>query len=121
MPRPIQSFTPQDKTLSMVFLVSSSGTATTYSDFNTKDGSIDYFGTHLRQAFDYTLIDNLGGGLIRVCYNKPEYDLTNYAIGAKTLKAGDALYIEEEVWHLRIYYIVPSIVELVFKSDKDQS
>ena len=118
MTRPVQQKSPEDLTLTMVMLISSSGVAGIYNDFNFKDGSIDYFGIKVKQAFKYTLIDNIGTGYIRICYNRPEYDLTKQVIGTKMLKSGDTLYIDENVWNIRIYYITPSSVELILKSDK---
>jgi hypothetical protein len=118
MARPIQQYSPSDLSLSLVLLVSSSGMAGNYADFNLRDGSINYFGFPLRQSFQYNLIDNIGIGYVRICYNRPDYNLSLSILGSKTLGPGDALYIEEDMWHIRIYYISPSTVELVLKSDK---
>lgn len=97
----------------LVLLVSDSGSAGVYEEFNFKDGSIQYFDAALKQSFQYTLIDNLGTGSIRVCYNRPGYDLTSSVIGAKTLRSLDSIYLDEDIWNIRIYYIEPSTVELV--------
>jgi hypothetical protein len=119
MTRPVQSISPTDKFLTMALLTVSGVSPGDYSDVSLNDGSINYFGITIKQTFQYVLIDNIGTGNIRICYNKPGYNLSTSVIGSKTLKSGDSLYIEEEIWHLRIYYITPSTVEFVLKSDKD--
>ncbi|HRZ18953.1 MAG TPA: hypothetical protein P5136_02760 [Methanofastidiosum sp.] len=119
MTRPIQRLSPTDKFVTMAFLVAPGTVGGTYTDLTFNDGSIDYFGTTLKQSFKYTLIDVVGGGSVRVCYNKPGYILSQPIKGAKTLNSGDSLYIEEDVWHVRIYFIGPSTVELILKSDKE--
>ena len=88
-------------------------------EYNFINGSIRYFEKRLKNSFDYTLIDNIGNGSIRFSYNRPALDITGYTNGAKTLKPGDAIYIEEPIWFVKIYYIENSTVELILKSDKD--
>jgi len=118
MPYPSQSPSSSNSLVSLALLVPATGLAGTYADFNFEDGTINYLGVLLRQTFQYTLIDNRGAGSIRICYNRPGYSLTTGVAGSKTLGSGDSIYIEEDVWHVRIYYITPSVVELVLKSDK---
>ena len=93
-----------------------SGNAGEYLNINFMDGSVQYFDTALKQAFDYVLVDNIGEGQIRVMHNRLYDDLINPAVGAKTLKASDSIYIEEEVKSLRIYFIESSTIELVLKT-----
>jgi hypothetical protein len=102
--------------VNLVMLVTSSGIPGTYSDFNLKDGSINYFNNYLKQTFQYTLIDNIGTGRIRICYNKPYYDISSSKMGSKMLRSLDSIYLEEDIWHIRIYYIDPSAVEIVLTS-----
>ena len=118
MARSRQQYSPSDLSLSFALLVSSSGIANAYEDFDFMDGSIDYFGFTIKQSFQFTLIDNIGKGYVRVCYNNPGYNLTASIKGSKTLSPGDTFYVEEDVWHIRLYYISSSAVELVLKSDK---
>ena len=47
----------------------------------------------------------------------PELDMTLPVTGAKTLRPGDALYFQEVVWHVSIYCITNTSVELVLKRD----
>lgn len=115
-PKTVNNQSPIDSQITMALLVGS-GIAGTYSTFNFLDASIHYFGVSMKQTFQYTLIDNIGTGEIRVCYNKPEYTLTNPIIGSKTLSSKDSMYIEEDVFSIRVYYITASTVELVLKSD----
>lgn len=107
------------KYINLALLVSGPGVACTYADFNFRDGSIDYFNTHIKQSFNYTLIDNIGTGSIRVCYNRPGYDLSTSVTGSKTLRSLDSLYLDEDIWHIRIYYIEASTVELVLMAKND--
>jgi len=96
-----------------------SGTAGETKTFLFTDGSISYFDRTLKNSFEFMLIDNISTGSIRVTYNHPELDLTDYIDGAKTLRANDSLYIEEIITSLKIYFIQNSIVEIVLKSAKE--
>lgn len=117
MPR---ATSPKESILSIV-LLSGTVTAESYLDFNFLDGSINYFGNIIKQSFEYTLIDNVGSGSIRICYNKPEYNISSSVIGSKTLRSLDSLYVDEPIWHVRIYGIENSTVELICKSTVDQN
>jgi len=118
MGRQVQDLSPSEKQPTIVLLATGGAVGSTVQ-YNLIDGSITYFERILRNSFSYTMIDNIGSGEIRVTYNRPSIDITNYTNGAKTLKAGDSLYVEENVWHIKIYFIQDSTVELVLKSDKD--
>jgi len=118
MGRRIPHQSPSEKMPTLVFLTVSE-VAGTDTNFNFIDGSIRYYERILKNAFSYVMIDNIGNGTIRVTYNRPYLDLTTYIDGAKTLKAGDALYVEEDVQNIKIHFIEDSIVEMVLKSDKD--
>jgi hypothetical protein len=104
----------------LVLLISESATAGVYDEFNFKDGSISYFDANLKQSFQYTLIDNIGRGIIRICYNRPGYNLTSAVIGTKTLYPLDSLYLDEDIWNIRIYYVEPSTVELVLTAKNEE-
>ena len=109
---------PKDSLLRYALLVDSDSAGMTNSlIFN--DGSIEYFGISIRQNFQYALIDNVGLGTVRISYNRPGIDMSLPTNGAKTLDAKDALYIEEEVWGIDIYYETASTVEIILKSDKE--
>ena len=56
MTRPVQQKSPEDLTLTMVMLISSSGVAGIYNDFNFKDGSIDYFGIKVKKIMVISFI-----------------------------------------------------------------
>lgn len=109
---------PSEKMPTLV-LLATTGAAGTTKEYNFINGSIVYYERILKSAFSYTMIDNIGAGEIRVTYNRPALSLTTYIDGAKTLKSGDSLYVEEDVWHIKIYFVQDSTVELVLKSDKD--
>jgi hypothetical protein len=94
------------------------GTAGETKDYILTDGSITYFERKLRSSFEFALIDNLGTGSIRISYNRPALDLSNYTNGAKTLKTGDSFYIEEIITSLKIYFVQNSAIEIVLKSAK---
>jgi len=119
MARKIPINSPSEKMPTLVLLTTSAAAGEVKS-FKFTDGSIRYYERILKNSFLYVMIDNIGSGEIRVTYNRPELDLITYIDGSKTLKAGDSLYVEEEVWHVKIYFIQDSIVELVLKSDKDE-
>lgn len=118
MGRQVQDLSPSEK-MPTLTLLATSGMAGEIREFNFINGSITYYERVLRSAFSYTMIDNIGTGEIRVTYNRPALSLTTYINGSKTLKAGDSLYVEEDVWHIKIYFVQDSTVELVLKSDKD--
>jgi hypothetical protein len=113
-----QLITPSEAMPTTVILYYS-GTAGETKQFNFLDGSITYYEKILRNSFSYTLIDNIGTGSIRVSYNRPTLDISNYVNGAKTLKTQDTFYIEEEISYLTIYFIQNSNIEIVLKSAKD--
>ncbi len=117
MGRQIQNIGPSEAMPTVVFLMNTAS-AGTIMGYNFINGSIRYFEKILKNSFEYTLVDNIGNGTIRISYNRPSLDITGYTDGAKTLKPGDSLYIEESIWFIKIYYIETSIVELILKSDK---
>ena len=117
MTRPKRNLSPTDKMPTTVLLVHA-GVIAEIVDFNFIDGSVVYNGREVKNAFDFTLFDNIGNGVIRITYNSPSKDITSYVNGAKTLKAGDSFYIEEEIKNVKIYFVEASIVELVLKSEK---
>ncbi len=102
-----------------VVLLYGTGSPGQVKDFKFTDGSIRYFERILKNSFTYVLIDNIGTGKVRITYNRPELDISNYMDGAKTLRAGDSIYLEEDVWHIKVFFIESSTVELVLKSDKE--
>lgn len=118
MGRLIQNYSASEKMPTLVFL-SHVGSIDETMNFTFTDGSIRYFERIIKNAFDYTLVDNVGTGKIRVSYNRPNLNITEYSNGAKTLKAGDSIYIEDEVWNIKILFLESSIIELVLKSDKN--
>lgn len=117
MPRPIDKYSnPRDDyfKLSLLYDIGTAGIAKL---LRFDDGSINYLGAFLKQNFMYLLIDNIGTGSIRISFNKPTLDISSSKNGAKTLKAGDSLYIEDDVWCVNIYYIENSEVELVLRNN----
>jgi|SRR5271157_76270 len=88
---------------------------------NFQDGSINYFGTNLKQTFRYVLVDNIGTGKIRISYNRPDMGITTPVIGSKTLSSLDSIYLEEDIWDITIYFIEASTVEIVAKAFKDDT
>jgi len=98
-----------------IFLVRSGTTATSY-EYDFMDGSLTYFETTITQSFEYLLVDNIGDGSVRIAFNKKGMDLSSSIDGAKTLKAGDVLYIQDSVRQIGIYFIEDSIVELALMS-----
>jgi len=118
MGRQVQDFSPSEK-MPTIVLLAAMGSVGSIKEYNLIDGSITYFERTLRNSFSYTMIDNIGAGEIRVTYNRPALSINTYTNGAKTLKSGDSLYVEEDVWHIKIYFVQDSTVELVLKSDKD--
>ena len=118
MGRRVQRYSPTEN-MPTVVLLAHTGTAGTTQEYNLIDGSIKYYERTLKNSFDFTMIDNIGAGQIRVTYNRPAIDITDYTDGAKTLRSGDSLYLEDSVWNIKIYFIQDSTVELILKSDKD--
>ena len=119
MGRKVQT-NPLSEEIPTTVLLAHSGNAGTTKEYNFLDGSIKYFERTLRNSFDYTMIDNIGNGLVRISYNRPAIDISNYTDGAKTMKSGDSFYIgDEAVSSLKIYFVENSTVEVVLKSDKD--
>jgi hypothetical protein len=102
----------ESQIISTVFLVQQ-GTSTGFYELNFLDGSITYFDKTIKQTFEYLLIDNIGLGSVRVAFNRLGLSLTQPTNGAKTLRPGDSLYIQDYVRNLSIYFIDTSIVELV--------
>jgi len=88
-------------------------TAGNYVDVDLLNGNIQYFERTIRQSFEYVMVDNIGSGETRLSFNKPGMDLSSSIDGAKTLRAGDSLYIQDSVRHLRLYFIEDSIIELI--------
>ena len=119
MGRRVQDISPNDRLFATAILARS-GPAKTYLDLNLLDGSILYLGNPVTQDFKYILVDNIGAGSIRVTYNRPSDDLSSLIDGAKTLFTLNSMYIEDKVWHLRIYFITSSQVEIVMISDKEE-
>ena len=92
------------------------GTTGTYQAINFRGKSIVYFDIPIDQTYDHVLIDNIGTGDIRIAL-RPGLVLTDPIIGAKTLKAGDSLYVSERIEHITIYFIQTSTVELILLED----
>lgn len=111
---------PKDLMQSFV-LLSISGNAGEYQNVNFIDGSYTYLGYKLQNAFEYILLDNIGSGLVRFTYNRPDYNITTSVDGSKSLKSLDTIYFDEEIWHVRIYFEEASTVEILCKSLKDQN
>jgi hypothetical protein len=127
MPRTIDQYKsgqmyvePHDNIVPLV-IIPLSGSTGQIHQVNFSDGSIEYYGHYLRQMFRYTLVDNIGGGQIRVSYNRPDMDLTLPVKGAKTLSPMDSIYIDEDVWAITVYFLMASTVEIVAKSFKDDT
>lgn len=117
MGRFVQDTSPTES-MPTIVLLAHAGVAGSTKEYTFTNGSIRYFEKTLKNAFDYTLIDNIGSGLIRISYNRPALEITSYTDGAKTLKSNDAFYAEEEIWYIKIYFIEASTVEIVLKSTK---
>lgn len=96
-----------------VLLADHSNTAGVTNEFAFNNETVQYFNYKLQQTFDSLFIDNTGDGDIRITFNKPGLNMTSPANGAKTLKAGESIYIEETIWQVGIYYIAPTTVELI--------
>jgi predicted chitinase len=101
--------------INTVFLAQTGVAAENY-ELNFLNESISYFDRELQQSFEYVLVDNIGTGSIRIAFNRLGMTLTNSINGAKTLRAGDSLYIQDSIQNLSIYFIENSIVELVLIS-----
>ena len=87
------------------------------NEYNFISGNVTYFSKVINQSFEYILIDNVGEGHVRIAFNKLGLDLTNPTDGAKTLKPGDVLYINDSIRQLSIYYIETSTVEIMLMSE----
>ena len=98
-----------------LFLVNS-GTTGDLNEYDFTQGNVNYFSRNINQSFEYVLIDNIGDGTIRVAINKLGLTMTNSINGAKTLKAGDILYIDDYIRQLSIYYVEDSTVEMILMS-----
>ena len=118
MGRVSQRISPSEAMPTTIFLACS-GLAGTTKEYTFTNSSIVYFENVIANSFDYLMLDNLGSGLIRISYNRPSLDITSYTNGAKTLKSGDSLYLEESIWFLKILFIEDSTVELIMKSGKE--
>ena len=114
MPKNNTLTSPPNSFLTAVFLADTNF-ADSYTKYNFLDGTFTYLGMNIKQEYNYFLIDNIGTGKIRFSVNRPDIDLSAPVYGAKTLKPGDAIYFEEDVWHISIYYIEDSSVEVVLK------
>lgn len=120
MPRPLpQPPNPpkQDRMFPNVILADSAVDSGTIKEFDFNNGTVPYFDFKIRQNFQYVLFDNRGPGMIRVCYNRPSLPMQNPINGAKTLGPGEALYIEEDIWHIGIHYLNASSVEIILKAN----
>ena len=95
------------------------GSAGETKEYIFTDKSITYFEYKIANSFDYVMIDNCGVGDIRISYNRPALDITNYTNGAKTLSTKEAFYVEEAIWYIKIYFITDSVVEIILKSDRN--
>ena len=118
MARKSQRYSPTEK-MPTIVLLAYTGSAGTTKEYNFIDGSVRYYERILKNSFDFTMIDNIGTGSIRITYDRPALEINDYIDGAKTLRPGDSMYLEDEIWHLKIYFIQDSTVEVVLKSDKD--
>jgi len=114
-----QQITPYESMPTTIILTHTGNSGDTKS-YNFIDGSIRYYESVLKNAFTYTLFDNMGDGRVRISYNRPALDLSNYINGAKTLKSGDSLYIEETISNIKIYFIEDSTIEIILKSAKTE-
>jgi hypothetical protein len=117
MPRTPQQITPTERQMNLVILATSSGAAQ-YVNYNFLNGSINYLGNPITQSFQYVTIDNIGEGIIRVTYNRPDYEIRTLTNGAKTMIGGSSFFIDDDVWCIRIYFVEASVVEIVMNSDK---
>lgn len=87
--------------------------------FNFLDGSISYFGSPIKKSIYHILVDNLGVGNVRMSI-RSGLDLSSSITGAKTVKAGQSLYINDDIDYLEIYFLTSSTVELaVIVSDTE--
>lgn len=86
------------------------------NEYDFISGDIFYFKKNINQSFEHILIDNIGTGSIRIAFNKLGLEMVNPITGAKTLKAGDTFFVDNNIRQLSIYYIDDSIVELVLIS-----
>jgi len=107
------------ETMPTTILLSCENVAGSYISYDFINGSLRYLGKKIKNSFDYIIIDNIGIGKIRIAYNQPSLLLSSSIDGSKTLKSGDIFYIEDTIWHINIYFIEDSNVEIVLKSDKD--
>lgn len=105
-----------DNQVQQTIFLTQDGTSTGFHEFNFMDGSINYFGKILKQSFEYVLIDNIGTGQIRVSFNRLGIDLSSPTNGAKTLRGGDTLFIQDSTRNISLYFIESSTVELVLIS-----
>lgn len=101
-----------NQVIGTLFLVQE-GSATELHLLDFLEGGIEYYGKTIKQSFEYVLIDNIGSGEIRIAFNILGMDLSNPIKGAKTLRAGDSLYIQDSVRNVSLYFLQDSIVELV--------
>ena len=74
------------------------------------NGSISYYQNPINQSFEHVLVDNIGTGKVRIAFNKLGLDLVNPMDGAKTLKSGDSLYINQCIDNITIYFVGSSSV-----------
>jgi hypothetical protein len=88
------------------------GTAGETISLNFADSTITYFDITLDQSYSHILIDNVGTGAIRFSL-RPGITMSSSAIGAKTLKSTDSMYIADTITHLSVYFIESSTVEFV--------
>ena len=118
MGRSVQRYSPTEQ-MPTIVLLAHTGVAGTTKEYNFIDGSIVYYEIVLKNSFDFSMVDNIGAGQIRITYNRPSLEIADYINGAKTLLSGDSMYLEDAMWHLKLYFIQDSTVEIVLKSDKD--
>jgi|MudIll2142460700_1097286.scaffolds.fasta_scaffold19223_3 hypothetical protein len=104
MPRP----TNLNKPIFLSATKSGGETAT----FNFLDGSVSYFGNPIKKSIYHLLVDNLGIGNVRMSI-RSGLDLSSSITGAKTIKAGQSIYINDDIDYLEIYFLTSSTVELV--------
>jgi hypothetical protein len=97
-------------------IISDTGNAGEYHSLNFNDGSVLYFTTPIKQDFTSILIDNIGTGKIKICFNFPNVVPDATSTWAKTLESKDSIFIENDTYHLGIFYITSSTVEIVLKS-----
>jgi len=111
----IPSPSSKHQVVQTIFL-SQSSTSTGLYLFNFLDGSIEYFDKEIKQTFEYVLVDNVGPGKVRIAFNRPGLDLTVSRNGAKTLRRGDSLYIQDSIRNLTLYFLETSLVEMILIS-----